>query len=251
MAILPEYARTAASYLGGGIARDIEKQGKRIAGMGTSLTGVVGSAGQKIQSAAQKVGMLGAKTAVTPLSGNVAAASLLQNPLAARVSNFLKSTGSNVSNLGEAAGKTISGMGQSMQQFGSNVAGNVQGSMKKRDLGLIAAGMGVGGAFAGGALIGSAAAVAASRQSEEKPQRMAGDRPIIGGNIMPADLQAGYLNLAVPGSPLGGMGLLSGNQLRHSQNMQDMLVAQQHRMKDAMVMPRGPLPLSYQTSEED
>jgi len=251
MAILPEYARTATSYLGGGIARDIEKQGKRIVGMGTSLTGAVGSAGQKIQSAAKKVGMLGVGTGGAVPLGEFSGGDLIPNPIAVRVSNFLKSTGSNVSNLGEATGKTISGMGQSMQQFGSNVAGNVQGSMKKRDLGLIAAGMGVSGAFAGGALVGSAAAVATSRQSEEKRQRMAGDRPIIGGNIMPADLQAGYLNLAIPGSPLGGMGLLAGNHLRQGQVIQDALVAQQHRMKDAMVSYRGQLPLSYQTSEED
>lgn len=114
--------------------------------------------------------------------------------------------------------------------------------------------LGYGGMAAGllgAGAAGMAAGVAASRQAEQSRQRMAGDRPIVGGNIMPADLQAGYLNLAVPGSPLGGMGLLSGNQLRQSQNMQDMLVAQQHRMKDSMVIPRGNLPLSYQTSEED
>ncbi len=137
--------------------------------------------------------------------------------------------------------------------IGKGVTGIAQGVQNIREAGnLSQLGYGAMGAslLSAGAL-GAAAGVAASRQSEEKRQRMAGDRPIIGGNIMPADLQAGYLNLAVPGSPLGGMGLLSGNQLRHSQNMQDMLVAQQHRMKDAMVMPRGPLPLSYQTSEED
>jgi len=111
------------------------------------------------------------------------------------------------------------------------------------------AGMTAGLLGAGAA--GMAAGVAASRQPEEKRQRMAGDRPIVGGNVMPADLQSGYLNLAVPGSPLGGMGLLAGNHLRQGQNMQDMLVAQQHRMKDSMVIPRGNLPLSYQTSEED
>lgn len=114
--------------------------------------------------------------------------------------------------------------------------------------------LGYGGMAAGllgAGAAGLAAGVAASRQSEEKRQRMAGDRPLVGGNVMPADLQAGYLNLAVPGSPLGGMGLLSGNHLRQGQNMQDMLVAQQHRMKDSMVISRGNLPLSYQTSEED
>ena len=109
----------------------------------------------------------------------------------------------------------------------------------------------MGGSLLAAGAAGVAAGVAASRQPEQTRQRMAGDRPIIGGSVMPSDLQAGYLNLAVPGSPLGGMGLLSGNQLRNSQNMQDMIVAQQHRMKDSMVIPRGSLPLSYQTSKED
>jgi len=114
--------------------------------------------------------------------------------------------------------------------------------------------LGYGGMAAGligAGAVGAAAGIAAARQPEEKRQRMAGDRPIIGGSIMPSDLQSGYLNLAVPGSPLGGMGLLAGNNLRQGQNMQDMLVAQQHRMKDAMVMNRGNLPLSYQTAQED
>ena len=109
----------------------------------------------------------------------------------------------------------------------------------------------MGGSLLAAGADGVAAGVAASRQPEQTRQRMAGDRPIIGGSVMPSDLQAGYLNLAVPGSPLGGMGLLSGNQLRNSQNMQDMIVAQQHRMKDSMVIPRGSLPLSHQTSKED
>jgi hypothetical protein len=109
----------------------------------------------------------------------------------------------------------------------------------------------MGASLLGAGALGAAAGVAASRQSEEKRQRMAGDKPIIGGNVMPSDLQAGYLNLAIPGSPLGGMGLLAGNHLRQGQVMQDALVAQQHRMKDAMVSYRGQLPLSYQTSEED
>lgn len=131
--------------------------------------------------------------------------------------------------------------------FQKNQLTNLQGLTGSRALGYGAMGAGL---LAAGAM-GIAAGVAASRKPEEQRQRMAGDRPIIGGNIMPADLQAGYLNLATPGSPLGGMGLLAPNHLRQGQNMQDMLVAQQHRMKDSMVIPRGNLPLSYQTSEED
>jgi hypothetical protein len=138
-----------------------------------------------------------------------------------------------------AAGKGVSGVAQGVQ--GVREAGN----LSQLGYGAMGASLIVAGA------LGAAAGVAASRQSEEKRQRMAGDKPIVGGNVMPADLQAGYLNLAIPGSPLGGMGLLAGNHLRQGQAMQDALVAQQHRMKDAMVSYRGQLPLSYQTSEED
>ena len=41
------------------------------------------------------------------------------------------------------------------------------------------------------------------------------------GGKMPQDLSAGYLNLAVPGSPLGEMGLLAGINLRNSQVTQN------------------------------
>lgn len=142
---------------------------------------------------------------------------------------------------------------QAIGAVGKGVTGVAQGVQNVREAGnLSQIGYGVmGGSLLAAGAAGMAAGVAAARQPEEKRQRMAGDRPIIGGSIMPADLQAGYLNLAIPGSPLGGMGLLAGNHLRQGQVMQDALVAQQHRMKDAMVSYRGQLPLSYQTSEED
>lgn len=116
---------------------------------------------------------------------------------------------------------------------------------------------------------GLAAAYAARRQSKDKAAgRMAGDRVSFGagaitgpadarrapeqvqigqamdqGALMPQDLGAGYLNLSIPGSPLGEMGLLSANNLRRSQIIQDAVVANQHRQKDAMTIPRGQLPL--------
>ena len=49
-----------------------------------------------------------------------------------------------------------------------------------------------------------------------------------GGIAMPQDLQAGYLNLAIPGSPLGPMGLLSGHRLRDSQETQRAILASQN-----------------------
>jgi hypothetical protein len=47
---------------------------------------------------------------------------------------------------------------------------------------------------------------------------------------MPQDLQAGYLNLAIPGSPLGQMGMLAGNNLRHAQIVQDQMMSIPHQM---------------------
>lgn len=84
---------------------------------------------------------------------------------------------------------------------------------------------------------------------------MAGDRPVIGAPTtqgagittgsaaLPPDLQASYLNLAVPGSPLGQMGLLSSNNLRNAQIVQDGITADQQRMMTGMTPPYGQLPV--------
>lgn len=127
---------------------------------------------------------------------------------------------------------------------------------------------------AGAAALGAgglaAAAYASRKQSKDKAAagRMAGDRVSFGagaitgpaeerrapeqvqigrasdqGALMPQDLGAGYLNLSIPGSPLGEMGLLAANNLRRSQIVQDAVVADQHRQKDAMTISRGQLPL--------
>lgn len=141
-----------------------------------------------------------------------------------------------------AVGKAVTGTAQRVSNI--REAGNLS------QLGYGAMGGSLLAAGAVGAGLGAATALAASRKSEEQPQRMAGDRPIVGGNIMPADLQAGYMNLATPGSPLGGMGLLAANNLRQGQVVQDALVADQHRMMDSMVIPRGQLPLTYMQPQQ-
>lgn len=86
-------------------------------------------------------------------------------------------------------------------------------------------------------------------------QRMAGDRPVVGAPTsqgagittgsaaLPSDLQASYLNLAVPGSPLGQMGLLSSNHLRNAQIVQDGIVSDEQRMMSAMMPFYGQLPM--------
>lgn len=58
MAMLPKSARTAASYLGGGIAKGLEKHGSQIAGAGAELAGAkkAGPIGQKVGQFLQSVG---------------------------------------------------------------------------------------------------------------------------------------------------------------------------------------------------
>jgi hypothetical protein len=60
-----------------------------------------------------------------------------------------------------------------------------------------------------------------------QPEQVQLDDPHGQGQMMPQDLAGGYLNLAVPGSPLGQMGLLAGNRLRDSQVTQDAILASQ------------------------
>ena len=86
-------------------------------------------------------------------------------------------------------------------------------------------------------------------------QRMAGDRPVIGSPTsqgagitsgsaaMPPDLQQSYLNLAVPGSPLGQMGLLSSNNLRNAQIVQDSFLVNEQNMMTGMMPYYGQLPM--------
>ena len=63
------------------------------------------------------------------------------------------------------------------------------------------------------------------------------------GQMMPQDLSAGYLNLAIPGSPLGPMGLLSGIQARNAQITQDAILAGQNQANVQYQSMRGQLPV--------
>lgn len=76
--------------------------------------------------------------------------------------------------------------------------------------------------FGGGAITGQSGG---RRGAEQIHIGQANDE---GGIAMPQDLQAGYLNLAIPGSPLGPMGLLSGHRLRDSQETQRAILASQN-----------------------
>ena len=58
MAILPESMRTSAAYLGGGIARQLERRGAQLAGVGQEFAGAAkgGPVGQKVGQFLQNVG---------------------------------------------------------------------------------------------------------------------------------------------------------------------------------------------------
>ena len=69
--------------------------------------------------------------------------------------------------------------------------------------------------FGGGAITGQSGG---RRGAEQIHIGQANDE---GGIAMPQDLQAGYLNLAILGSPLGQMGVSVPRDLRNSQITQD------------------------------
>jgi len=222
MAILPKSARTAAAYLGGGVARGLEKQGNRLAGMGSGLTQAVETAGQQIQTAGQKVGMLGAREEVVRTTGSQAAKTLSQNPLAAKVGGFLESVGGGVSNLGASAGQTVSGAGQAMQQLGSQAG--TMGGIGKRDMGLAAAGAAMTGAFVGG--MGANAGVHSLMNyfSQDNSLRQP-QRGVYGGGSMPSDLQAGYIPMNTYGSPLAIKNVAYDGDIKRAQYNQGLLRA--------------------------
>lgn len=169
MAMLPQSARTAAAYLGGGIARGMEQQGSKVA-----------QAGQQIASSAQ--------------SG-----------IGQKVGNFLESVGTQVQQTGATAG--------------------TMGGVKKRDLGLAAAGAAMTGAFVGGMGANSGINALMGYFQSNPRGRVNPQAGTVGGNKMPADLQTSYINLAVPGSPLGEMAYMQTANVKEAQSRQRLLRA--------------------------
>jgi len=77
------------------------------------------------------------------------------------------------------------------------------------------------------------------------PGGPAGAVPIMGqGGVMPDNLQAGYLHLNMPGSPLGSMGLLSNNATRRAEIVQDAILSNQQQYMMGAMAPHGPLPIT-------
>jgi len=110
--------------------------------------------------------------------------------------------------------------------------------------------------------------------NNKKEKRMAGDRMAFGagnitgpgaerrqpeqvnvgnamsqGQMMPQDLSAGYLNLAIPGSPLGPHGLMASGNLRGSQAAQEMMAAAYQQQIMPMQM-RGQLPVGMMPQQQ-
>ena len=169
MAILPESARTAAAYLGGGIARGLEKVGGQVAQQGGQVAGA-------------------AKSAIGQKAGE-----------------FLQNVGSTVQGVGATAGKV--------------------GGIKKRDIGLAAAGAAMTGAFVGGMGANSGIHALMGYQTTDLRSRPPQPPAPSGAIIMPADLQTGYVQLNQYGSPLGMMQLRQTYDMKEAQQRQRTLRA--------------------------
>jgi len=169
MAMLPESARTAAAYLGGGIARGIEQKGAQVA----------------------KAGMQAAESAG--------------------------------SGIGQKVGNFLENMGSQAQQFGASVG--TKGAIKKRDVGLAAAGAAMTGAFVGG--MGANAGINAlmGYQATNLRARPPAEPGVVGGNVMPSDLQTSYIALNQPGSPLGMQQMRMSFDVKTAQERQRLLRA--------------------------
>jgi len=178
MAMLPESARTAASYLGGGIARSMEKQGGKIAQAG------------------------------------------------AQIAEASKST------VGQKVGQFLGGLGQAVEKSGAT-AGMKEG-LKKRDIGLAAAGAAMTGAFVGGMGANSGIHALMGYQLSDPRTSVQGDTPQIGGNVMPADLQTSYIALNQPGSPLGIQMMRQNVDVKAAQDRQRLLRAAMTGMMGSM-----------------
>lgn len=167
MAILPESMRRSSAYLGAGLARGLEQQGGKVAGVGQELAGA-----------------------------------LNKGPIIPKVGQFLES------------------VGKPVQYFGANVG--QKGYMKNRDLGLIAQGASLGGAFVGGMGTMAGMNALASYLAQDTANRRT-DVGTFGSTPMPPDLQAGYINLSQFGSPLGVMNASHVGNVKSSQVNQRMI----------------------------
>lgn len=120
----------------------------------------------------------------------------------------------------EKVGQFLQAVGQPVQDFAGTVGR--KGGMSKRDLGLVAESLAVGGAFVGG----MGATAGANALTNFFAQNTLGRRSEIGAlgsSPMPQDLQTGYIALNLPGSPLTGMNIAHQGNVRMTQLKQRLL----------------------------
>jgi hypothetical protein len=144
---------------------------------------------------------------------------------------------------------------------GEAVKSGVQATEKvgKRAANFIAAIGTSGGSVGSAALIGFGAgavtgALASAYQREQGQHRMAGEAIEIGSPhsqnaVMPTDLQAGYLNLNIFGSPLPAHGLMGAHNLRASQRIQDQATASAQQYMSAYMPQTGQVPFGEVTQQ--
>jgi hypothetical protein len=167
--MLPESARTAAAYLGGGIARGIEQKGAQIAQAGAQ--------------AAESAG----------------------------------------SGVGQKVGQFLQNIGNQAKQFGASAG--MKDGIKKRDLGLAAAGAAMTGAFVGGMGANAGINSLIAYQATNPRGRVASQPGQVGGNVMPSDLQTSYIALNQAGSPLGIQQMRLSYDVKAAQERQRLLRA--------------------------
>lgn len=120
----------------------------------------------------------------------------------------------------EKVGQFLQAVGQPVQNFAGMVG--KEGGMKKRDLGLVAESLAVGGAFVGG-MGATAGANALTNFFAQDNTRRRSEIGAVGSSPMPQDLQTGYIALNTFGSPLTDMNIAHLGNVRVSQLKQRLL----------------------------
>ena len=114
----------------------------------------------------------------------------------------------------ERVGQFLQSVGQPVQSFAGMVG--EKGGMRKRDLGLLAQAIGVGGAFVGGMGANAGMNALTNFLSQDTLSRRS-EIGAVGSSAMPQDLQTGYISLNQYGSPLGVMNVGALGGVRQAQ----------------------------------
>jgi hypothetical protein len=159
------------------------------------------------------------RTSAAYLGGGIARGLEQRGSLLSSMGQQLANTGSSAP-VKEKVGQFLQAVGQPVQNFAGMVG--KKGGMSKRDLGLVAESLAVGGAFVGG----MGATAGANALTNFFAQNTLGRRSeigAVGSSPMPQDLQTGYIALNTYGSPLTGMNIAHLGNVRASQLKQRLL----------------------------